>query len=146
VRPATYVHTPRFQPTYTPQFAHTLPPLRWRQEGLTMAVDERARHELYQQLERVVGKEATDTLMSYLPPVGWADVVTKHDLRGEMAALRGEMAELRGEMAELRGEMRGEIGNLRAEIHAVTRTLVLSVIGAQVGIAGMALALARIGG
>ena len=117
-----------------------------------MAVDERARHELYQQLERVVGREATDTLMSYLPPTGWADVATKQDLRGataelrgEMAELRGDMAELRGDMAELRGEIRGEIGSLRAEVHAVTRTVVLSVVGAQVGIVGMALALSRLG-
>ena len=118
-----------------------------------MAVDERARHELYRRLERIVGKEATDTLMAYLPPTGWADVATTSDLRavgaelrGEMAELRGEMAELRGEMAALRGEMRGEIGALRGEMHAVTRTVVLSVIGAQVGIAGLALALARLGG
>lgn len=104
-----------------------------------MAVDERARHELYQQLERIVGKEATDTLMAYLPPTGWADVATKADVR----ALG---AELRGEIAQLRGEMRGEIGSLRGEVHAVTRTVVLSVIGAQVGIAGLALVLARLGG
>jgi hypothetical protein len=131
----------------------TLPLLQRRRRGNTMAVDERARHELYQQLERVVGREATDTLMSYLPPTGWAHVATKDDLRamgaelrGEMAELRGEMAELRGEMAELRGDVRGEIGSLRAEVHAVTRTVVLSVVGAQVGVAGLALALSRLGG
>ena len=111
-----------------------------------MAVDEGARHKLYQRLERIVGKEATDTLMAYLPPTGWADVATKQDLRAATAELRGEMAELRGEVRGEIGALRGEMGSLRAEVHAVTRTVVLSVIGAQVGIAALALGLARLGG
>ncbi len=45
-----------------------------------MAVNERARHELYKRLEQTLGEEATATLMEYLPPVGWADVATKTDL------------------------------------------------------------------
>ncbi len=60
-------------------------------------LDERARHELYERLQLAVGEDATETLMSLLPPVGWADVATKQDLdsvghrienglRAEMAA------------------------------------------------------------
>ncbi len=45
-----------------------------------MAVDERSRHELYRRLEEVLGPEAATTLIEHLPPVGWADVATKHDL------------------------------------------------------------------
>ncbi len=47
-----------------------------------MAVDERSRHELYRRLEEVLGPEAATTLIEHLPPVGWADVATKHDLTG----------------------------------------------------------------
>ena len=45
-----------------------------------MVVDDRSRHELYRRLEEVLGVEAATTLIEHLPPVGWADVATKHDL------------------------------------------------------------------
>jgi hypothetical protein len=43
-------------------------------------IDERARHELFVAVEDTLGRDHADTLMSLLPPVGWADVATKHDL------------------------------------------------------------------
>jgi hypothetical protein len=46
-----------------------------------MAVDERRRNSLYDALERRIGLEEATTLMELLPPVGWADVATKEDLR-----------------------------------------------------------------
>ena len=45
-----------------------------------MAIDERARHQLFQKLEEELGANAAATLMGFLPPVGWADVATKHDV------------------------------------------------------------------
>ncbi len=45
-----------------------------------MPIDERSRHRLYLKLEDVLGAEEASTLMEHLPPVGWADVATKHDL------------------------------------------------------------------
>jgi hypothetical protein len=45
-----------------------------------MAVDERRRLELADAVKGTLGVEAGLTLMEMLPPVGWADVATKHDL------------------------------------------------------------------
>lgn len=45
-----------------------------------MALDERARHELFTRVEEVLGPVPAETLFGYLPPVGWADVATKDDL------------------------------------------------------------------
>jgi hypothetical protein len=45
-----------------------------------MAVDEARRHELHAAARRTLGESPGDTLMELLPPVGWADVATKHDL------------------------------------------------------------------
>ena len=55
-----------------------------------MAVDERARHELHGRLDDVLGREEATTLMSLPPPVGWADVTTKHDLDSLRIELRAE--------------------------------------------------------
>ena len=45
-----------------------------------MAIDERSRHLLFQRLETILGADEATTLMEHLPPVGWADVATRHDL------------------------------------------------------------------
>jgi hypothetical protein len=43
-------------------------------------VDERSRLQLADAAKQVLGDDAGITLMELLPPVGWADVATKHDL------------------------------------------------------------------
>jgi hypothetical protein len=78
---------------------------------------ETGRHRLYEKIKEQWGEEHAAELMSYLPPVGWADVATKHDLAQLSNELRGEMSQLRGEMTELRNELRGEMSELRAEMH-----------------------------
>jgi hypothetical protein len=45
-----------------------------------MTVDERSRKELYDSLEAKLGSKPADTVMTLLPPVGWADVATKQDV------------------------------------------------------------------
>jgi hypothetical protein len=79
-----------------------------------MSVSEPARHHLYEAARTGHwDDDAAEALMSLLPPVGWADVATKQDLRALEDSLRGEIAELRG---EVRGTLRGEIGGLRGEL------------------------------
>lgn len=116
-----------------------------------MAISEQSRHHMYLRLEQVLGAEEAATLMEHLPPVGWADVATKHDLRAFAAELRGEMAELRGdlraEMSQLRGDvgdLRGELGGLRGEIRLQTRNLFLSLVGLQMTAAALAVAVSRV--
>ena len=38
-----------------------------------------------------LGPEPADTLMDYLPPVGWADVATKHDLDALSVATKRDL-------------------------------------------------------
>jgi hypothetical protein len=104
--------------------------MRSHPEDGTMAVDEAARHQLYTSLEAALGPEPTSTLMSLLPPVGWADVATKQDLIGLENALRVEMADLRTEIHK-------EIGGLRTEIHTTVRSALFSMIGAMFALAAL---------
>jgi hypothetical protein len=80
-----------------------------------MAVDERRRHEMYLAFEELVGGEVAATMMEHLPPVGWADVATKHDMEREIALLRAEM---QAGFADLRTEMHSGVADLRTEMHA----------------------------
>ena len=107
-----------------------------------MTTTEAERLRLLQRLEEVLGPDEATTLMDHLPPLGWSDVATKHDLaanrvltksdldlglaefRIEMGGFRTEIreefaefrTEMRGEMAALRVEMRGEMADFRGEM------------------------------
>jgi len=124
-----------------------------------MAIDDRARLDLYQRLEEVLGPEPAATMMAHLPPSGWGDVATKADLalmasglradleaqinglRAEMhrefGAVRTEMqqeigslrTEMHREFGAVRAEMQQEIGSLRAEMHRSQRQLTVSLVG-----------------
>lgn len=96
-----------------------------------MATDERSRHELYARLEQVLGSEEAATLMEHLPPVGWADVATKHDLEVQLVATEHRLlATLRAELATL-------------QRHLVT-TLISTVLVALFTVAGLAFAAATL--
>jgi len=69
-----------------------------------MTIDERARHELFLAAERSLGRPQTETLMALLPPVGWAEVATKHDLAAleERMSLRFDMVDRKFDMVDER--------------------------------------------
>lgn len=116
-----------------------------------MAVDEAARHQLYTKLEEMLGAQPTSTLMTLLPPVGWADVATKDDLhaleaslRGDIAELRGGFGELRGEFGELRGEVGGRIADLETRITTAFRQQTFALVAAMLSISTLTVAAASI--
>lgn len=82
-----------------------------------MALDERARHELFLRLQQVLGAAQADTLMEMLPPVGWADVATKRDLDAleERMNLRFEFVDQRFDRLEERFDQRFELVDQRFE-------------------------------
>ena len=45
-----------------------------------MPVTEYERHQVFKWFEEHMGSERAATMMNLVPPVGWADIATKHDL------------------------------------------------------------------
>lgn len=91
-----------------------------------MSLTEQSRHQLFEELDRILGPEKAATLMELLPPVGWADVATKRDLDRLGDALRGEMAtldaSLRGELARIEASLRGDMAMLEASLRGELTT------------------------
>ena len=115
-----------------------------------MAIDERQRHLLHGRLDEVLGQEEAAILMGHLPPVGWADVATRHDLDSAVAQLRSEIsasesrrraeltgalasqgAELTGGLASLRAELHQEIGGVRSDLVSMHRQLLFAIVASQ---------------
>ena len=102
-----------------------------------MALDERARHELFLRLEETLGPESAETLMEMLPPVGWADVATKRDLD----ALRDQL------LAAFRGELLAQSNAIKAQVNAINgrvKMLVLVNAGTVVSMAALAFGVAKL--
>ncbi|MGH8899182.1 MAG: hypothetical protein ACRDZ4_19680 [Egibacteraceae bacterium] len=91
-----------------------------------MVVDERARHELFDRLEDVLGAEHAVTVMEHLPPVGWADVATKHDLSAQIGLARRDLA---AEIGLVRRDLSAEIGLVRRDLAALEERLDLRIEG-----------------
>jgi hypothetical protein len=117
-----------------------------------MAIDERARHQLYQKLEEVLGSQEATVLMEHLPPVGWADVATKRDLEhlAEINRLEHEnLAESnRLDHENLRNEFRAELAEVKTEIRgdllALSNRMTALVLTGMIGVGGLAFAAARL--
>lgn len=103
-------------------------------------IDERRRLLLHRRLEELLGTSEAATLMEHLPPVGWADVATKHDLEQLGVQFR---AELNSEIQGLRGEMYKAFAD---QTRTFVSALVFSVLGAVATSAGLAFAAARLAG
>jgi hypothetical protein len=120
-----------------------------------MPVDDARRYRLYEAARQAIGEEEAATLMEYLPPSGWTEIATRHDLdtsiaglraelldefdklRGEFGRLRGEFGELRGEVGELQGELRAE---MRRELREQTTRIITWMIPTWLSSVGIALA------
>jgi len=104
-----------------------------------MTVDERARHELHERLADALGPEPAGTLISYLPPVGWADVATKSDL----AALRVDLAALED---RVEATLHRELAGLQRELTTMQRTILFGMFTLVLTVAVMAFGAAQLTG
>jgi len=123
-----------------------------------MSISERDRHELYLAVEGLIGAPVAETMMSMLPPVGWADVATKHDLAAledrfelrfdaRFAAVdaRFEAVDARFDSMEARFDARFDGMEARfvdketfqREMRELSQRLVLTLVGSQISLAAL---------
>ena len=106
-----------------------------------MAITEKQRHELFTKAEEVLGEANAETLMSHLPPVGWADVATTRDLDGLRSDFNAQRVSMKQDMELLRLELRGEMTRGFA---TMTRTYVITSFGSAIAVASLVLAAVRL--
>ncbi len=85
-----------------------------------MAITENRRNALHNDLARTLGPESADTLMEMLPPTGWADVATKHDLDALAALTRRD---LEAHAAATRHDLEAHAAATRHDLDALRRDL-----------------------
>jgi len=124
-----------------------------------MTVTEQSRHQLFKRLEKVLGMEDAGTLLDLLPPVGWGDVATKHDLDDLRVATKHDLDDLRvatkrdiddlrvaakGDMDLLRSEFKGDLRELKSdlkdELTSKLRGLFFAIAALFLTVAGLLMA------
>ena len=92
-----------------------------------MAITDEARNRLYNTLREKLGAEDATAMMELLPPGGWADVATKHDLDHLAALTKRDIDHLGLNVdrlgAELRAEWRRELLHQTFALFAANTTL-----------------------
>lgn len=73
-----------------------------------MTIDEATRHAIHEAFITQMGPDLAGALMELLPPVGWADVATRHDigaLKQDIGALKHDIGALREDMVDLEARL-----------------------------------------
>jgi len=113
-----------------------------------MASDDRARGLLFERLDEALGGDAADTLMGYLPPVGWADVATKNDLALLEARLENKISALEnridGRMSALEARVEGRMSALEAGFERALRQAVLALVVVMIAAVGAAVSITQL--
>ena len=95
---------------------------------------------MYVKLEEVLGAEVAHTMMEHLPPVGWADVATKHDLDAQSVLFETKLDALSG-LFEAR--LDAGLARVSAELSDRLRTQTLVLCTTLIAGMGVVAAVAR---
>ena len=110
-----------------------------------MAITEQQRHQLFQQLEELLGSEEATTLMEHLPPVGWADVATKSDLDHHQDLTRAHLDRTSVGLGQEITQVRTDLElTMERGFREQTRVMVLTNVGSMIAFASVLLTALRL--
>lgn len=90
-----------------------------------MEVTEYDRHQLFVWFEERMGPERAATMMNLIPPVGWFELASKHDLLELEGRIDGKLTRLDGQLARLESSlMRGFVTWLLASQATVVTVMI----------------------
>ncbi|MBA2496486.1 MAG: hypothetical protein H0V33_05220 [Acidimicrobiia bacterium] len=106
-----------------------------------MSISERDRHDLYLAVEGLIGTDQADTMMSMLPPFGWADVATKHDLAAleDRLGLRFDALDLRFAAVDQRFDGLVTKAEFHREMRDQSQKMLLALVGSQISLTAVLL-------
>ena len=110
-----------------------------------MAVNERDRHRFYETARAKLGEVEADYLMEMLPPVGWADVATKHDLHELGARVDSKLDVVESRFDVLDSKLVGLEEKFDAKLTRLEARLMRANIVSMIGLAGLVLAAGAVG-
>lgn len=108
-----------------------------------MSISEAERHEIYELIKEARSDPVANNVMSLFPPVGWADVATKTDVRAAEANLRGETARLESRVDRLGSRIEVMRSDLLTEMHQSVRNQTWALVAWTTGLAALILTLTR---
>jgi hypothetical protein len=103
-------------------------------------VSEYDRHQLFTWFEEHMGAERAATMMSLVPPVGWAEIATKHDLAELEARLVTRLDALEPRFDALESRVDSKLDRLRADLMRTFVTWLLLSQAAVIAAMGALLA------
>jgi len=114
-------------------------PLHENQWGSAVTITDKQRNDLYRACEETMGEGPAETLLSLLPPVGWADVATKTDLDHLRFEIKSALATVatKESLQELRADMERSMKDQ-------TRTMIFGLAGLNATFLAALLAGARL--
>jgi len=113
-----------------------------------MTVTQGSRHQLFKKLEKVLGMDEAGTLMDLVPPMGWADLATKHDIDHLRLATKHDIDQLRvatkADIDQLRVSNRLDLEVLKNDLASKFRGLFFALAALFIGVVGLLLAVLRL--
>lgn len=102
-----------------------------------MTVSKAARHDLYNELTKLLGPDQADTLMAYLPEFDPKDVATRSDLAVFKTEMRSDMADVKTELSDRFDRLEVRFDGLGARLDRMYQTLVAGLFVIVAAMAGI---------